>query len=201
MYNIDLNKFKRVFPNCKEPEKICNLLDNLLNANNINTKERVCMFLAQCGHESSEFTRFNENLNYSANGLLSTFSKYFKSESEAKLYERKPEKIANKVYANRLGNGPESSGDGWKYRGRGMIMTTGKANYIEFSKYSGIDAVNNPDLLATDISVAIQSAMWFWNKNNLNSYCDRGDFIGLTKRINGGLNGLKDRQDKLQKLM
>ena len=104
MYNIDLNKFKRVFPNCKEPEKICNLLDNLLNANNINTKERVCMFLAQCGHESSEFTRFNENLNYSANGLLSTFSKYFKSESEAKLYERKPEKIANKVYANRLKN-------------------------------------------------------------------------------------------------
>lgn len=201
MYNIDLNKFKRVFPNCKEPEKICNLLDNLLNANNINTKERVCMFLAQCGHESSEFTRFNENLNYSANGLLSTFSKYFKSESEAKLYERKPEKIANKVYANRLGNGPESSGDGWKYRGYGYIQLTGKTNFELFTKETGVDIVNNTESIRNDLTIALKTAIWFWNKNNLNSYCDNNDFIGLTKRINGGLNGLKDRQDKYNKLI
>lgn len=194
MYNIDLNIFKRVFPKCKEPEILVNLLDNILNPAGINTKERVCMFLAQCGHESAEFTIYNENLNYSANGLRSVFGKYFPTDDLANQYARKPEKIANKVYANRIGNGPESSGDGWKYRGRGMIMTTGRANYTEFSKYSGIDAVNNPDLLSTDISVAIKSAIWFWNKNNLNKYCDNNDFIGLTKRINGGLNGLEDRK-------
>ena len=201
MYNIDLNKFKRVFPKCKEPEILVNLLDNILNPAGINTKERVCMFLAQCGHESAEFTIYNENLNYSANGLRSVFGKYFPTDDLANQYARKPEKIANKVYANRIGNGPESSGDGWKYRGRGMIMTTGRANYTEFSKYSGIDAVNNPDLLATDISVAIKSAIWFWNKNKLNTYCDNNDFIGLTKRINGGLNGIIDRQDIFNKLM
>ncbi len=201
MYNIDLQKFKETFPNCKNPDVLVNLFDNILNPAGINTKERVCMFLAQCGHESGGFTLTVENLNYGAKGLLGTFPKYFKTLSEATSYERKPEKIANKVYANRMGNGPESSGDGWKYRGRGIIMTTGKANYAEFSKYSGIDAVNNPDLLSTDISVAIKSAIWFWNKNKLNSYCDNNDFIGLTKRINGGLNGLKDRQDKLQKLI
>ena len=201
MYNIDLQKFKETFPNCKNPDVLVNLFDNILNQSGINTKERVCMFLAQCGHESGDFTIFNENLNYSAKGLLATFPKYFKSETEALAYERKPEKIANKVYANRMGNGPEGSGDGWKYRGRGMIMTTGKANYAEFSKYSGIDAVNNPDLLSTDISVAIKSAIWFWNKNKLNSYCDNNDFIGLTKRINGGLNGLPDRETKYKKLI
>lgn len=201
MYKIDLNKFKKVFPNCKDPEVFCNLLDNLLSASGIDTKERVSMFLAQCGHESGGFTRFVENLNYSAKGLRGTFPKYFPDDATAIAYERKPEKIANKVYANRMGNGPESSGDGFKYRGRGMIMTTGKDNYNEFSKYSGIDAVNNPDVLSSDMSVAIKSAIWFWNKNKLNSYCDKNDFIGLTKRINGGLNGLEDRQDKLQKLM
>ena len=159
------------------------------------------MFLAQCGHESGGFTAFSENLNYSAKGLRTVFPKYFPDDSVANAYERNPEKIANKVYANRMGNGPESSGDGWKYRGRGMIMTTGKDNYTEFSKYSGLDAVNNPDSLSSYMSVAIKSAIWFWNKNKLNSYCDKNDFIGLTKKINGGLNGLEDRQDKLKKLM
>ena len=199
--NINLETFKILFPKCKEPEILVNLLDNLLPTVGIDTKNRVAGFIAQCAHESGGFTIFSENLNYSAKGLMSVFKKYFPSESLANEYARKPEKIANKVYANRMGNGPESSGDGWKYRGRGIIQLSGKANYEAFSKYSGIDVVNNPDLLATDISVAIKSAIWFWNKNKLNSYCDKGDFIGLTKRINGGLNGLKDRQDKLQKLM
>ena len=201
MYNIDLNKFKSVFPNCKDSEILVNLFDNILNPAGINTKERVCMFLAQCGHESGGFTVYNENLNYSAKGLRGVFGKYFPTDALANQYARQPEKIANKVYANRMGNGPESSGDGWKYFGRGIIQLTGKSNYKEFSEYSGIDAVNNPDLLSTDISVAIKSAVWFWNKNNLNKYCDNNDFIGLTKRINGGTNGLADRQDKFNKLM
>lgn len=201
MYNINLQKFKEVFPYCKNADSMVNLLDNILNSSGIDTKERVNMFLAQCGHESGGFTITVENLNYSAKGLRSTFPKYFKSESEALIYERKPEKIANRVYADRIGNGPESSGDGWKYRGRGYIMITGKSNYQEFSKYSGIDVVSNPDLISTDVSVSIKSAIWFWNKNNLNTYCDKGDFIGLTKRINGGTNGLADREIKYKKLM
>ena len=201
MYNINLQKFKEVFPNCKSPDMLVNLFDNILNQSGINTKERVCMFLAQCGHESGGFTLTVENLNYGAKGLLSTFPKYFKNVNEAILYERKPEKIANKVYANRMGNGPESSGDGWKYRGRGFIQLTGKSNYEAFSKDMDIDTVNNPDLVKDDLSIAIRSAVWFWNKNNLNSYCDKGDFIGLTKRINGGTNGLSDREAKYKKLI
>ena len=201
MYKIDVQKFKKVFPNSIEPDKFCNLLDNLLPAAGIDTKERVNMFLAQCGHESGGFSRFTEGLNYSAKGLRATFPKYFPDDATAIKYERQKEKIANRVYANRMGNGPESSGDGWKYRGRGMIMTTGKDNYTEFSKYSGIDAVNNPDLLSSDMSAAIKSAIWFWNKNILNSFADKKDVLSATKKINGGINGLEDRIDKYNKLM
>lgn len=201
MYKIDLNKFKSVFPNCKDSEILVNLFDNILNPAGINTKERICMFLTQCGHESAGFTVYNENLNYSAKGLRGIFGKYFPTNALANQYARQPEKIANKVYANRMGNGPESSGEGWKYRGRGMIQLTGKSNYKEFSKYSGIDAVNNPDIVSKDFIIAIKSAIWFWDKNNLNKYCDNNDFIGLTKKINGGTNDLEDRQDKLNKLI
>ena len=201
MYNIDLNKFKSVFPNCKDSEILVNLFDNILNPAGINTKERVCMFLAQCGHESAGFTIFNENLNYSAKGLRGVFGKYFPTDALANQYARQPEKIANKVYANRMGNGPESSGDGWKYRGFGFIQLTGKSNYEAFSKDMGIDIVSNPENIRQDLSLAIKTAVWFWDKNNLNKYCDNNDFIGLTKRINGGTNGLADRQDKFNKLM
>ena len=201
MYKIDILKFKKVFPACKDAEVFCNLLDNLLPANGIDSKERVNMFLAQCGHESGGFTRFTEGLNYGAQGLLATFPKYFPDLKTALNYERQKEKIANRVYANRMGNGPESSGDGWKYRGRGMIMTTGKDNYTEFSKYSGIDALNNPDLLSTEMSVAIKSAIWFWNKNNLNKFSDAKDILGATKKINGGTNGLEDRTKYYNELM
>ena len=201
MYTINVNRFKKVFPACKDADKFCNLLDNLLPAAGIDTKERVNMFLAQCGHESGGFTAFSENLNYSAKGLRTVFPKYFPDDSVANAYERNPEKIANKVYANRMGNGPESSGDGWKYRGIGLIQLTGKDNFNIFSKESGIDLVTNPEQYRNDLTVIIKSAIWFWNKNKLNSYCDNADFIGLTKKINGGLNGLEDRQDKLKKLM
>ena len=201
MYNIDINKFKSVFPNCKNSEIIVNLFDNILNPAGINTKERVCMFLAQCGHESGGFTIYNENLNYSAKGLRGVFGKYFPTDALANQYARQPEKIANKVYANRMGNGPESSGDGWKYRGLGIIQVTGKDNFSAFSKDTGIDIVTYPEKHRTDLSIIIKTAIWFWNKNNLNKYCDNNDFIGLTKRINGGLNGLEDRKDKFNKLM
>ena len=201
MYKIDVQKFKKVFPNCVEPDKFCNLLDNLLPAAGIDSKERVNMFLAQCGHESGGFSRFTEGLNYSARGLRATFPKYFPDDATALKYERQKEKIANRVYANRMGNGPESSGDGWKYRGLGLIQLTVKDNFSNFSKDSGIDLVTDPEPYRTDLTVIIKSAIWFWNKNKLNSYCDNNDFIGLTKKINGGLNGLEDRQDKLKKLM
>lgn len=201
MYKIDISKFKKLFPNCKDSEVLCNLLDNLLPAGGIDTKERICMFLAQCGHESAGFSRLNENLNYSAKGLRGTFGKYFKTDTEAVAYERKPEKIANKVYADRMGNGPESSGDGWKYRGSGYIQLTGKSNFAAFSKDSGIDVVANPDLIRTDLSVAIKTAIWFWNKNALNTFADKKDILGCTKKINGGTIGLEERTHLFNELM
>lgn len=201
MYKIDILKFKKVFPACKDAEVFCNLLDNLLPSNGIDSKERVCMFLAQCGHESGGFTRFTEGLNYGAQGLLTTFPKYFPDLKTALNYERQKEKIANRVYANRMGNGPESSGDGFKYSGKGILQITGKDNYTVFSKDTGIDAVNNPSIISADLSVAIKSAIWFWNKNNLNKFADAKDILGATKKIHGGLNGLEDRTKHYNELM
>ncbi len=201
MYKIDILKFKKVFPECKEPEKLGNLMDNLLAPAGIDTKERVNMFLAQCGHESVGFTRFTEGLNYSAKGLLGTFSKYFPDLKTALSYERQKEKIANRVYANRMGNGPESSGDGWKYRGFGFIQLTGKDNFNIFSKDTGIDIVTNPESIRDDLSLAIRTAIWFWNKNNLNKFADAKDILGATKKINGGTNGLEDRKKYYNELM
>ncbi len=201
MFKIDLVKFKKSFPSCKEPEVFCNLLDNILPASGIDTKERVCMFLAQCGHESGGFSRFTEGLNYSAEGLLTTFPKYFPDLKTAKAYERQKEKIANKVYANRMGNGPESSGDGWKYRGFGILQLTFKDNYSAFSKDSGIDLVTDPEKYRTDLSVIIKTAIWFWNKNGLNKFADAKDILGATKKINGGTNGLEDRTKHYNELM
>ena len=201
MYNIDIKKFKTLFPNCKNAEEICNLMDNLLSQEGIDTKERVNSFLAQCGHESGGFTRFVENLNYSAKGLRATFPRYFPDDITAVAYERKPEKIANKVYANRMNNGNESSGDGWKFRGRGPIQLTGKANYEMFSKDTSIDLIQNPDLVLTDNTVLLKTAIWFWNKNKLNEFADKKDIKSMTKRINGGFIGLEERQHNFDFLM
>jgi putative chitinase len=158
-----------------------------------NTNQRLAGFLAQIGHESGGFNFVKENLNYGAKGLMTTFKKYFPTEELAKQYERKPEKIANRVYANRMGNGPESSGDGWKYCGRGLIQLTGKDNYTRFANALEISIDECVAYMETPEG-ACSSAGWFWDNNSLNSYCDRGDFIGLTKRINGGTIGLADRQ-------
>lgn len=201
MYNIDIKKFKSIFPNCKNAEELCNLMDNLLSNNGIDTKERINSFLAQCGHESGGFTRFVENLNYSAKGLRATFPKYFPDDAIATAYERKPEKIANRVYANRMNNSNESSGDGWKFRGRGPIQLTGKANYEMFSKDTGIDLLQNPDLVLSDNTILLKTAIWFWNKNKLNDFADKKDIKGMTKKINGGFIGLEERQHNFDVLM
>jgi putative chitinase len=161
----------------------------------INTPLRLAHFLAQCGHESGQFRVVNENLNYSSKGLLGIFKKYFPTEDKAKLYERKPEKIANLVYASRMGNGPESSGDGYKYRGRGYIQLTGKDNYTAFGKSIGENIQATPDLVAT--KYPLLSAAWFFNKNGLHKLADKGAtpevVTMVTKRVNGGTIGLADR--------
>ena len=154
---------------------------------------RVAGFLAQIAHESGGFTAVKENLNYSAKGLMGTFKKYFPTEALAKQYERKPEMIANKVYANRMNNGPEESGDGYRFCGRGLIQLTGRANYTKFATDLGMSIEDTVAYLETP-NGAVASAGWFWDNNNLNQYCDRNDFVTLTKRINGGTIGLADRE-------
>ncbi len=170
----------------------------LLSNYNVNTKLRLAHFMAQIEHESG-LKPIAENLNYSANGLRKTFGKYF-TDLEAIKYQRKPEQIANRVYANRMGNGNEASGDGWKYRGRGFIQITGKNNYTVLSKDTRIDYLNNPDLLLNEANAMI-SALWFWQKNNLNVLADTDNINLITKRINGGFNGLEHRKELLIKYL
>jgi putative chitinase len=158
----------------------------------INTKLRLAAFIAQILHESGRLSATTENLNYSAPGLQKTWPKRFDS-TTASQCAKNPEKIANKVYSGRLGNGDESSGDGFKYRGRGLIQCTGKSNYDAFSQACGVDAVNNPDSVAEPANAAL-SAGWFWNSKGLNAYADSKDFLTITKRVNGGTNGQADRQ-------
>jgi putative chitinase len=166
------------------------------------TPERAAHFFAQTAHESGNFKAFSENLNYGAKGLLGIFKKYFPTEAKALEYERKPEKIANLVYASRMGNGDEASGDGWKFRGRGALQLTGKDNYKAFSDYmKKPEIMDNPDLVATQYS--FESAIFFFDKNKLWDICDKGvskdTILSLTKRINGGTHGLEDREEKTNK--
>lgn len=168
----------------------------LLGNYKINTPLRLAHFFAQLAHESN-LKPIEENLNYSEAGLLKTFPKYFNKE-QAKQYARKPQAIANRVYANRMGNGDEKSGDGWNYRGRGFIQLTGRNNYLLLSKDTRIDYISNPDLLLNEADSMI-AALWYWSKNNLNTHADKDDILTITKRINGGTNGLTDRKNKLSK--
>ena len=169
----------------------------LFNSYGLNTPLRIAHFMAQIEHESN-LKPISEILNYSVNGLLKVFGKYFKTETKAREYARRPEKIANLVYANRMYNGNEQSGDGWKYRGRGFIQITGKKNYQLLSKDTRIDYLNNPDWLLREPDAMI-SALWYWNKINGNKYADKDDIKTITKLINGGYNGLEDRIEKLNK--
>jgi putative chitinase len=166
------------------------------------TPERAAHFFAQTAHESGNFKAFAENLNYGASGLTTTFKKYFPTTEKALLYERKPEKIANLVYGNRMGNGDEASGDGFKFRGRGALQLTGKDNYKVFSEYlKKPEIMTNPDLVATEF--AFESAIFFFDRNKLWDICDKGvnkdTILALTKRINGGTHGLADREEKTLK--
>jgi putative chitinase len=162
---------------------------------NINTPLRLAHFLAQCGHESGGFKVTQENLNYSAKGLMGIFKKYFPTQQLAEAYQRQPQKIANKVYASRMDNGSEASGDGYKFRGRGYIQLTGRANYTAFGKAINEDIASNPDVVSG--KYALLSAAWFWSKNGLNTLADGGAsdqvVTSITKRVNGGTIGLPDR--------
>ena len=164
--------------------------------------DRAAHFFAQTAHESGGFKAFSENLNYGAKGLRGVFGKYFPTNALARAYERQPQKIANRVYANRMGNGPETSGEGWLFRGRGSLQLTGKDNYQAFANYIGRpDVMTNPDLVAGEL--CFESALWFFDKNKLWSICDKGindaAILALTKRINGGTHGLDDRKLKTKK--
>lgn len=165
-------------------------------------RNRAAHFFAQTAHESGNFKAFSENLNYSAQGLRGIFGKYFPTQAMADAYARKPEKIANRVYANRMGNGDEASGDGLAFKGRGALQLTGRANYQAFADYIGRpDVMTNPDLVSGEL--CFESALWFFDRNKLWSICDQGitdaAILALTKRINGGTHGLDDRKMKTKK--
>jgi len=167
-------------------------LSKILPDYDINTPARVAAFLAQCAHESGEFRFIQENLNYKAESLRKVFPKYFPSDDLAQAYAKKPEMIANRVYANRMGNGDEHSGDGYRYCGRGLIQLTGKNNYSKFAESIDTPVEEVTEYLGT-FEGAIQSACWFWETNNLNKWADAGDIKQMTKIINGGYIGLEDR--------
>ena len=168
------------------------VLAQLLDDYDISTPLRVAHFVAQCAHESGNFVFIRENLNYKAASLQKTFGKYFPTAELAQQYANRPEQIANRVYANRMGNGPEASGDGYRYCGRGLIQLTGKDNYTFFAGSLGISVEDASEYLAT-FEGAAQSACWFWEQNNLNRFADANDCKKLTKAINGGDIGLNDR--------
>ena len=193
-------QFKRILPKCKDPEGWYNAIGNHLEEFNIVTPEQIAMFLAQIGHESLDMNVLTENFNYSADRLKVVFPKYFRNR-DANQFHRKPEAIANIVYANRMGNGSPESGDGWKYRGRGLIMITGRYNYSQCSEYLYGDEnvlLDRPELLAEDKETALLSALWFWQKNRLENI---SDIEGVTRIINGGLNGLDDRIERFELAM
>ncbi len=177
-----------------------NSMCEILPVYEINTPERVAAWLAQCAHESGYFKFLKENLNYRAESLLKTFPKYFKTLEEAKQYEKQPEKIANRVYANRMGNGDENTGDGFRYLGRGLIQLTGKNNYTFFAASIDTPLEEIPEYLQT-FEGAVQSACWFWEQNNLNKLADARDIVTMSKRINGGTIGMEDRLMKYEKCL
>jgi len=184
----------------KMPSAASGYMLEVVSRYNITQPLRLAHFLAQIAHESANFTAIRENLNYSSDGLLKIFPKYFKDKATADAYARKPEMIASRVYANRMGNGDENSKEGFTFRGRGYIQLTGKDNYRAFSTFIKEDCVANPDLVAT--KYPMDSAIWFFDRNKLWDICDRGpgdDIVTLvTKRVNGGTHGLADRISKFK---
>lgn len=189
---IAMPRLKRVL---SDAEKFINPLNDALSEFQIINPNRQAMFLAQIAHESNDLSQWSENLNYSSQGLRATWPTRFESPDKARALARNPEAIANYVYANRLGNGNEASGDGWKYRGRGPIQLTGRDNYREYGRMLSVDLEVSPDLVATP-EVGFRVAGKFWVEGMLNELADDGNmeaFVKITRRINGGLNGLQDR--------
>jgi putative chitinase len=185
----------------KAAERFHGPLNDAFAEFHVDTPLRVAAFVAQAMHESLCFTVLRENLNYSAKGLLATFPKHFTAEQAAK-YEHQPERIANRVYANRDGNGDEASGDGWKFRGGGLFQETGLQGYFDCSQALFGDGrlVNNPELIEDPLT-ACRAAAWFWSKNKLNQLADQEDMKGITRKVSGGYNGLKERQDNYAKVL
>lgn len=192
---ISLQKLNEAFPDAAEEdvEKYYEAFIRVFEEYEINTPQRQAAFIAQVAHESGQLTAVRENLNYSADGLMRVFRRYFNA-STARAYARQPEKIANRVYANRMGNGPESSGDGWMFRGRGLIQLTGRENYTKFAEDMEMTLDEAIEYLETPDG-AVESAAWFWDMKNLNSIADREDIVTVSKRVNGGTNGLHERID------
>jgi len=178
----------------KIPNSVFEQIPLVIEKFEINTPLRLAHFLSQCAHESGNFVAIRENLNYSSTRLKQIFPKYFPGNMN-EIYARKPENIASRVYANRMGNGDEKSRDGWTYRGRGYIQLTGKNNYTLFDAFVDDDIIGNPDLVAT--KYPLLSAAWFFHRNNINAISDKGDsdkiITDVTKRVNGGTHGLEDR--------
>lgn len=170
----------------------CDGLNKILPHYDITTPSRIASFLAQTAHESGKYRVLEENLNYRASSLMRVWPKHFPTEEIANEYARQPERIANRAYRNRMDNGDEASGDGWRYRGRGLIQLTGKYNYSKFAESVGMDLADVPEYLES-FEGAIAGACWFWDTNKLNRYADAGDIKTMTKRINGGYIGLEDR--------
>jgi putative chitinase len=192
---LTLDQLKKLIPRNRHVEYWYEALSQLLPEYEIDTTERIAAFIAQCSHESGEFAVIKENLNYRWETLRRLFPKYFPTDEMAKTYASKPNKqeaIANRIYANRMSNGPEESGDGFRYRGRGLIQLTGKENYSWFAASLDISVDEATEYLET-FEGAAQSACWFWETNNLNQWADKRDIVTLTKRINGGTIGLDDR--------
>jgi putative chitinase len=196
-FNFTTDMVKAMLPTNNMSDSWFQVFNDNMPAYNINTPQRVAAFISQCAHESCDFTKLHENLNYKATSLITTWPKHFNA-SIADSYAHNPEKIANRAYANRDGNGDEASGDGWKYRGRGPIQVTGKANYTLCSQaiYQDNRLVDNPDMVETDLDTAFDSAAWFWSSHDLNTLADTGDILGITKKINGGTLGIDDRTSR-----
>lgn len=196
---ITQENFKTIIPNVNwnYAQQYVILFDSILPKYDIDTPLRKAHFLAQVAHESGGFKFVTENLNYSAKALYGVFRKYFPTLDAANQYARKPEKIANKVYANRMGNGNETSGDGWRYKGRGLIQLTGKSNYKALSDATGQDFITTPEKVS-EPDWALTSACWYWQKRKINRYADTDDIHMVTKLINGGYNGLQSREHFLE---
>jgi putative chitinase len=199
-FDFTEDKLKECVPTNKNISGLFNALSEILPKYDITTPRRVAGFLAQCGHECMDFNTLHENLNYSADGLHKVFPKRFPTVESAQPYNRQPEKIANKIYSDRMGNGDEASGEGYKFRGRGAIQLTGKDNYSRFAESIGKD-LDEAVAYCDTLEGAIESACWFWTTHNLNAKADENDVTGSTKVINGGTLGIDDRKSRWLKAL